>query len=454
MSGGGGGGAPANTTQTQTPWRGARPFMNSGAKNFNAQTGLYEAPVDKKGNPTGALGYMPAAANFYQQFSELSPQQQKLNDQYLGKLGFRSELANGIYNAVGGDFMGGEYDPTYGMTTGQTGNASLGNAFTGNASLSDAYTGNMSNGRAAQGVLDPTNAMQSLLTGRPDNPYLSAMNQANINQALRGYGDAVTDFTQQVIPSINNDAFAAGQYGSSRQGVAEGLAGQQMMRNARDLGIAAMDSGNQLFGGAYENAQGRKADAANNLNNQAYGMEQFNAGQQQNASQFNANALNEMAKFNAGQQQNDSQFNANSLNNMSQFNAGQQQNNSQFNSSALNDMSKFNAQQLQNADQFNANLDMQQQAARAQNALQGLNTTQQGWALQDNMFNQQQSILSAPEQQMRNALATYAGTITPGAGQGGTTTTSIPTYSNGVGEIAGGAASIAGLLQSLKGMYS
>ncbi len=429
---GGGGGAPANTTQTQTPWPGARPFMNSGAKNFNAKTGLYEAPVDKKGNPTGALGYMPAAANFYQQFNQLSPEQQALNSQYMPELANRGVLANNLYGNTALNMLNGDYDSRYGLTQNHNANTALSNAGLGSASLSQAYTGDMTNGRAAQGVLDPTNAMQSLLTGQPDNPYLSAMNQANINQALRGYGDAVTDFTQQVIPSINNDAFAAGQYGSSRQGVAEGLAGQQMMRNARDLGIAAMDSGNQLFGGAYENAQGRKAEAANNLNNQAYGMEQFNAGQLQNASQFNANALNDMSKFNASQTQQNNQFNSGSLNNMAQFNSTQDQ----------------------NTDQFNANLDMQQQAARAQNALQGLNTMQQGWSVQDNLFNQAQSILAAPEQQMRNALATYAGTITPGAGQGGTTTTSIPTYSNGVGEIAGGAASIAGLLQSLKGMYS
>lgn len=448
MSGGGGGGTPANTTQTTNPWSGATPFMNGGSTYYNARTGLYGSAHDASGVETGAIGYMPAAANFYRQFNQLDPQKQKLNELYLDKLRSRYGTANDTYNTTASEFMGGVFDPQYGLTTGKTKMAALGDAFTGNASLGGAFTGNattgsMGNGRAAQGVLDPTNAMQSLLSGSPDNPYLSAMNQANINQALRGYGDAVQNFTQQVIPSINNDAFAAGQYGSSRQGVAEGLAGQQMMRNARDLGIAAMDSGNQLFGGAYENAQGRKAEAANNLNNQAYGMEQFNA-----------NALNDMEKFNTGQLQNATQFNANVLNNMDQFNASQLQNDSQYDTAALNDMSKFNAQQLQNADQFNANLDMQQQAARAQNALQGLNTMQQGWSVQDNMFNQAQSILSAPEQQMRNALATYAGTITPGAGQGGTSITSIPTYSNGVGEMAGGAASIAGLLQSLKGMFS
>lgn len=429
----GGGGGSSNTTQTQkqVPWEPTQSFMTGGKKyNYDPQTNLYGNNVDKNGNEIGPIGYMPAASNFFQQYSELSPQQQALNSHYMPELANRGVLANNLYGNTALNMLNGDYDSRYGLTQNHNANTALSNAGLGSASLSQAYTGDMTRGRSAQGTLDPTNAMQSLLTGQPDNPYLSAMNQANINQALRGYGDAVQNFTQQVIPSINNDAFAAGQYGSSRQGVAEGLAGQQMMRNARDLGIAAMDSGNRLFGGAYENAQGRKSEAANNLNNQAYGMEQFNAGQLQNASQFNANALNDMSKFNAGQTQQNNQFNSGSLNNMSQFNSTQDQ----------------------NTDQFNANLDMQQQAARAQNALQGLNTMQQGWGVQDNLFNQQQSILSAPEQQMRNALATYASTITPGASLGGTSTTSIPTYNSGAGGILGGLASGAGLLSSFKNL--
>lgn len=426
-------GGSSNTTQTQKqePWPQSQSFMSGGKNNYDPNTNLYGARLDKKGKEIGPIGYMPAASNFFQQFNQLSPQQQALNSQYMPELANRGVLANNLYGNTALNMLNGDYDSQYGLTQNHNANAALSDAGLGSASLSQAYTGDMTNGRAAQGVLDPTNAMQSLLSGRPDNPYLSAMNQANINQALRGYGDAVTDFTQQVIPSINNDAFAAGQYGSSRQGVAEGLAGQQMMRNARDLGIAAMDSGNRLFGGAYENAQGRKAEAANNLNNQAYGMEQFNAGQLQNASQFNTNALNDMSKFNAGQTQQ----------------------NNQYNSGVLNNMSQFNATQDQNTDQFNANLDMQQQAARAQNALQGLNTMQQGWGVQDNLFNQKQSILAAPEQQMRNALATYASTITPGAALGGTSTTSIPTYNSGAGGILGGLASGAGLISSLKGLF-
>jgi hypothetical protein len=367
---------PANTTQTtsQNPWAGATPYLQG--KN-------------------GHAGIFPEAERFYNQNSQLSPQQSGLNDYYSGALKTRYQTIGNF--DLGQQFLNGEYDPNAGMTQGRTsGAAQMG-----------AFTTDQRQNLAGLGSNNPTNAINQMLTGRPDNPYLSSMNQANINQSMRGYDDAIRNLQTSVLPQIGDQAFAAGGYGGSRQGVAEGMALEQMQRNARDLGIAAMDSGNQLYGSAYESAQGRKADMANMLNNTAAQIGQFNAGQQQGASQQNADLRQNMAQFNAGN--------------------------------------------LQNADQFNANLDLQQQAARAQNALQGKDVFKDIYASQDNIFNQLQSIYGAPTAQWQNALNQFAGVISPGATFGGSSTqnSQVPIYSNNTGQVLGGAASLAGLLSSM-----
>jgi len=117
--------------------------------------------------------------------------------------------------------------------------------------------------------------MNSFLDGQIDTRGLDAMQNAVTNRAMVGYGDALQDagnmFTQQIAPSIRSGAMLSGQYGGSRQGVAEGIAsgqiGQQMARGARDLGLGSMDVGTQLYNDAYRGARENQ-----------YGMSQFGAG--------------------------------------------------------------------------------------------------------------------------------------------------------------------------------
>jgi hypothetical protein len=264
----------------------------------------------------------------------------------MQSLGGRSDQP---FQNVAQNFMGGDYNST------------------GNVDLNAA--------RAGQGALDPSQAYQRMLSGQIDNPYLQSLQQGSINTSMRGYNDALQNVQQQVLPQIQQDAFANGMYGGTRQGIAEGMVGQQLARNARDLGIAGMDYGNQLYGGAYQNAQQLMAGAAGDINSQAG----------------------------------------------------------------------------QNA-QYNAGLDLQQNAQNAGMAQTGLNTMLQGYGLQDNTFNQQQNILAAPMNQYQNALNQYASVITPGAGMGGTTSTSaqVPIYSsNGAQIIGGGMAGLGGLLSMM-----
>ena len=418
----GGPSPPANTTTTtnENPWIGAVPYLTGKDK-----------------------GIFNKANQFYEDYSGLSGQQQGLNSNYYNTLAQRSGVGGsqfgsggnmalpydpnipsslqrpggyarhpgdsdgyarrpGAYGAdasggqggsgqgqisdvdmikgVAGGFMGGEFDPRLGFTQGR---------------VSENRFGDVNLGLQGMGELDPTNALQSMLSGKIDNPYLQSIHQGNINTSLRGYNDAITDMSQQIMPGLEDQAFASGGYGSSRQGVAEGLALQQASRNARDLGIAAMDTGNQLYGNAYQQAQQQKAAIADMLSGMGYNMEQFNVGNQ-------------------------------------------------------NQMNQFNAGQLQNADQYNANLDLQQQQAAAQNAMQGISALQQGNQLQDTSFNQMQSILAAPMAQRQNALNQYANIVSPGAGMGGSSSQQIPVYSNTTGQLIGGGATLAGLLASLQ----
>ena len=260
------------------------------------------------------------------------------------------------------------------------------------ASLSD-----LSQARKDLGAVDPTQSLQQLLSGKIDNPYLSSMHQAYVNDSMRGYGDAVQKLNQETMPGINNDAFAAGQYGGSRQGVAQGLAMQQLERNARDLGIEAMDSGNQLYGNAYSQAQQNMMGTANNLNSLAAQNSQFNTGQLTQNSQFNANNQlqnqqfnasqgNNMAQYNAGNQLNNQQFDTSQFNNMAQYNAGNQLNNQQFNAGAANSLNLANSAGQAGASQFSAGEanQMNQFNAGAANQANQFNASN---SLNNNQFN-------------------------------------------------------------------
>ena len=151
---------------------------------------------------------------------------------------------------------------------------------------------------ASLGPADPTTALARALSGSVENPYLAALNQANVNQSMQGYNDALSaalrGLTTQALPAVRSGGMLAGQYGSSRQGIAEGLAlsnfGTEAARNARDLAQSAMDSGNRLYGGAYESAQDRAASAATAL--ASLGMDNARANADRGLAAQTTNAAN------------------------------------------------------------------------------------------------------------------------------------------------------------------
>lgn len=101
----------------------------------------------------------------------------------------------------------------------------------------------------ASGLPNTNEAYKRLLSGKVDTTAYDPMFDA----ASRRLTDT---FQRSTMPQINRNATAAGQYGSSRQGIAQGLA-------AQGLGNSLSDMGANLYGNAFGQAQGNMLNAAN-----------------------------------------------------------------------------------------------------------------------------------------------------------------------------------------------
>lgn len=455
------GDTPSNTSSTTTssPWKGVQPYLTGGT--------LKDGTVIK--------GVYPQVNDFAQKYSTLTPEEQSLADSYSQQLQGRGDLIDQNYQAnnyLANSIQNGDYntnlspvansslpiDSAYNPATASTSlpyqAANVTNASA--AQSSPTSLSSLTQGRSDQGTLDPTKALSNLLNGSVDNPYLKEMNQTNIDQANQGYNAQIQKLMQTVMPSINNDAFASGQYGGSRQGIAQGLALQQQEINAANNQQNALDSGNTLYGQAYEAAQNRMATAAGDLNNQGAQNQQFNATNQNQNSQFNAGlsqqanlanaqAANSMAQLNANNSLQNNQFNASQTNNINQFNAGNNLQNNQFNTAnALNN------------NQFNANLGLQNNTQQMAQNQQNLNNTLSGNTLQnqnmsqfftgqDQIYNQQNQMAQLPMNRQLDMLNMQLGAYMPGANIGGSSTAVTPYYSNTLGQLGGAATTGAGI---------
>lgn len=163
-----------------------------------------------------------------------------------------------------------------------------------------------------QNALGLSKGYNDLIYGEAgNNPYLTGAIQKGLNQAKNTYGNLVEDQTQAVqdaLSSIRGGAISSGQYGGSRQGLAESRAIGEMSKNlsraGSQIGQNAQDAAVSAQAGAYDADRNRMLSAIGNLGgqqyqvagqdaaaeNQARGM---NANFQQQADQFNTNWLNQ-----------------------------------------------------------------------------------------------------------------------------------------------------------------
>lgn len=265
----GGGGGTMKTNAD--PWKYAVPYLlgTGGSQRFlgispngAARVGYVGSGIDggsaANGDMPGVLGIFPEAQRLYEQ-SGWTPEMQKMSEMYNQEVLARASSPNMGYAQSGaGDVMRGAYDSNFGPV----------------ASINSPSV-DMTAARRGQGVLNPTNAMYNLLSGKPDNQYLDKQAGAITDQLTR-------NLNENVMPGIRSEALISGQYGGSRQGIAEGLAASRLNQ---DLAPALTG----MYAGAHENAQQRMFGTANALNQQAFQNAQANAGLNMQGQQFNAN---------------------------------------------------------------------------------------------------------------------------------------------------------------------
>lgn len=370
--GGGKGGGSSTTVQKADPWSGAQPFLlgsqttrlKQGVQPIYKQEQSWDPNSGEGGgwvtknvmsNPSsdyetvGSPGIFPEAQRLYQQ-QGWSQGMQDLSSAQAQNIANRSGQVQQAY-AIGNAVVDGAADPDVQKVGAIAG-----------ADRIRAQTVNPTQAFRSMGAADPTGSIQQMLSGQVNT---SALNPV-VDTALRRMGE---NFSESVLPNIRGGAIASGQYGSSRQGVAEGLA-------AKGLGYAMGDTSANMYNNAFNQAQQQMYGTANNM-----------AGLGLNNAQSNANRDLSAQTTNAANQLAAQQFNAN---------LGLQN----------------NQQSMQK---------IQQQLA---NRAQGLNILGTGNALQDQNYQQQMGLLGAPNDYNWNNLNRYASIITPGAGLGSTSSSS------------------------------
>lgn len=313
----------------------------------------------------GTKGIFPEAQKMFEQGGFTPGMQNAVNLFSNDVMNRATDPANDFMRTGANDVMRGSFDANFGPVAGIT-----------NGNVNAPQT-NLVQARQSQGRLDPTGSLARMLSGRPDNPYLDQQASAITNQLTR-------NLNENVMPGVRSEALASGQYGGSRQGIAEGLAASRLNQ---DLAPALTN----LYGGAYENAQGRMYGTANSLNDQAFQNATNNANRDFAGQQFNVS--NDLAK---------QQFNAN---------LGLQ-NNSQL---------------------------MQKQSQNLGNRMQGMGILGGANAIQDNNFAQYMNAQGMPNQYNWQNLNNYAGIIQPGAGMGNTQSQTM-NKNIGAGVLGGGLA--------------
>jgi len=154
------------------------------------------------------------------------------------------------------------------------------------------------------------------------NPYLTNALQSGIDLSRANFNAAQNDATrnlqENILPSIRSGAIAAGGYGGSRQGIAEGRAlsdfgrAQQQALTQFGLGNTAAVTGAQSD--AFNQGQNRSLSALQNLSGQQYDTARAQAALDQQAALANQNVNTDYIKSNQqAQLQTNAQNNASKL---------------------------------------------------------------------------------------------------------------------------------------------
>lgn len=162
----------------------------------------------------------------------------------------------------------------------------------------------------SQNSLDLKGSYNSLINGAPgSNPFLTQSLQGGMAQSKNMFdqmqGAATENLQENILPGIRSNSVLTGQYGGSRQGIAEGNAigdNQKAMQQAANQ--FGQNNTNQMAGAqlqAYDADRNRQLQATQGLGAQQYGLAQQDAQTKNQAEFMNVGAVNDVSRFNAQQ---------------------------------------------------------------------------------------------------------------------------------------------------------
>ena len=402
--GGGGGGSQTQTTQQQLDPRIGAMLFGDGT---DANKGLLSQYQGYLNQPQGA------GTSAYQQHAQ----------DYL------KNTAPGVVNQLQNSAAG---LLTSNISAPQSQGASPQSQGPGSPALSlGGYSSGTNVNAPAQNNLDLSGAYDKVINGNAGaNPYLTQALQSGVDQTQTAYDrnqiNLTNNLQRNVLPGIRSNAVLAGQYGGTRQGIAEGnaLSDYTNQLSSSNLALAQANSANTTGAQAqaFNQGQDRSLTALQGLSGQQYGVAS------QNASMGQQNNL-----FNAGQQQQNNQFNAN------QRQQGQ---------NLLQQNNQFNATQQQQNNQFNANQQANTNALNSNNQLSGL-------AAQSGLLSSLYGIGQNQDNAGINRANQVNGLLAPYLSANGSVVNTSPLYSNTGANILGGATAGLGLYNGLKnsGMF-
>lgn len=150
----------------------------------------------------------------------------------------------------------------------------------------------------SQDKIDLSGTFGSLLNGgnnaalRDALGYGTALSSA---QFQKNQTDLTNNLTRNVLPSIRSNAIAAGQFGGSRQGIAEGNAvsdyTNQLTNANTQMGLANSANTAAQLASSYEQGQNRSLSAAQGLSAQQYARAAADAAARQAADNTNIQSL-------------------------------------------------------------------------------------------------------------------------------------------------------------------
>lgn len=160
----------------------------------------------------------------------------------------------------------------------------------------------------SQNGMDLTGSYNRLINGTPGaNPYLDQSIDGAIKQNQLGFGQMMSDATdnlqRNILPGIRSNSVLTGQYGGSRQGVAEGNAlgdfGKAMASAANQFGQNATNASVGAKAAAYDADSNRALAATQGLGAQQYGVASQDAATKNAAEFMNVNNSFDASKTNA-----------------------------------------------------------------------------------------------------------------------------------------------------------